>query len=134
MGYARWAAVSFRRITRASPILRAPGAEHDYQHAGQAQAHAEPVACAGAHAVAGPQPQQRHADVHAAIRGVDPAGCGRMQGQQPREQGQAGRRQDTQDRHDATPGLSVRSIILTRPACGTPDSVVEAAARDPLPS
>src|SRR3546814_10921538 len=77
------------RMVEASATARA---KHDHRRAGKTQCRAEQITCLRPHAIDAPQPQQRDGEVHAAICGLDAAGGGRMQCQQPEESRQADRK------------------------------------------
>ena len=74
----------------------APRDEGDHRHAGEAERHAEQIRPDRADAVHRPQPEQRGADVDAAVGRVDPAAGLRVQGEQPHEQREAQRRRQQQ--------------------------------------
>lgn len=71
------------RLTAAAPSVA--GGEKNDRHAAERETHAQAIHPGGANAIDLPQPEQRHADVDAAVRSVDAARGLRVQRQEPGE-------------------------------------------------
>ena len=84
--------------------------EQNDRHAAQHEAHTQAIDPGGPNAIHLPQPEQRHADVDAAIRGVDAARGLRVQRQQPDEGGETERSRQQQPGTAALPEPEPRQI------------------------